>query len=63
MRASAEKNEPKSVLFVSLTEIIKQIKEGWAYGRNANLTEYEAVKKLVDVDFLSLMTWGQKMGR
>ena len=47
-------------MFVSLTEIIKQIKEGWAYGRNANLTEYEAVKKLVDVDFLIIMTWGKK---
>ena len=57
-----EKNEPKSVLFVSLTEIIKQIKEGWAYGRNANLTEYEAVKKLVDVDFLIIDDLGAKNG-
>lgn len=57
-----EKNDPKSVLFVSLTEIIKQIKEGWAYGRNANLTEYEAVKKLVDVDFLIIDDLGAKNG-
>ena len=40
-----ERKEPKSVLFVSLTEIIKQIKEGWQYGKNASLTEHEAVKK------------------
>lgn len=57
-----EKNEPKSVLFVSLTEIIKQIKEGWQYGKNASLTEHEAVKKLVNVDFLIIDDLGAKNG-
>ena len=57
-----EKNEPKSVLFVSLTEIIKQIKEGWQYGKNASLTEHEAVKKLISVDFLIIDDLGAKNG-
>ena len=57
-----EKNEPKSVLFVSLTEIIKQIKEGWQYGKNASLTEHEAVKKLINVDFLIIDDLGAKNG-
>lgn len=54
------KNNPKSVLFVSLTEIIKQIKEGWNYGRNAVLTEHEAVEKLTSVDFLIIDDLGAK---
>ena len=57
-----ERNEPKSVLFVSLTEIIKQIKEGWQYGKNASLTEHEAVKKLINVDFLIIDDLGAKNG-
>ncbi|HGA1256623.1 TPA: ATP-binding protein [Streptococcus suis] len=54
------KNDPKSVLFISLTEIIKQIKEGWNYGRNASLTEYEAVERLTSVDFLIIDDLGAK---
>ena len=57
-----EKNKPKSVLFVSLTEIIKQIKEGWQYGKNTSLTEHEAVKKLISVDFLIIDDLGAKNG-
>ena len=57
-----ERKEPKSVLFVSLTEIIKQIKEGWQYGKNASLTEHEAVKKLINVDFLIIDDLGAKNG-
>lgn len=57
-----ERNEPKSVLFVSLTEIIKQIKEGWQYGKNASLTEHEAVKKLINADFLIIDDLGAKNG-
>lgn len=54
------KSDPKSVLFISLTEIIKQIKEGWNYGRNASLTEYEAVERLTSVDFLIMDDLGAK---
>lgn len=54
------KNEPKSVLFISLTEIIKEIKEGWNYGRGAKLTEAEAVKLLTEVDYLILDDLGAK---
>ncbi|MCY7179249.1 ATP-binding protein [Streptococcus gallolyticus] len=54
------KNEPKSVLFISLTEIIKEIKEGWNYGRGARLTEAEAVKQLTEVDYLILDDLGAK---
>ncbi|HEM3703665.1 TPA: ATP-binding protein [Streptococcus suis] len=55
-----EIGKPKSVLFVSLTEIIKQIKNGWNYGKGANLTEFEAVKQLTSVDFLILDDLGAK---
>ncbi|HEL0025408.1 TPA: ATP-binding protein [Streptococcus equi subsp. zooepidemicus] len=54
------KNAPKSVLFISLTEIIKKIKEGWNYERNASLTEYEAVERLTSVDFLIIDDLGAK---
>lgn len=54
------KNEPKSVLFISLTEIIKEIKEGWNYGRGAKLTEAEAVKLLTEADYLILDDLGAK---
>lgn len=54
------KNEPKSVLFISLTEIIKEIKEGWNYGRGAKLTEAEAVKLLTEVNYLILDDLGAK---
>lgn len=52
--------KPKSVLFVSLTEIIKQIKNGWNYGKGANLTEFDAVEQLTKVDFLILDDLGAK---
>ncbi|HEM3683796.1 TPA: ATP-binding protein [Streptococcus suis] len=52
--------KPKSVLFVSLTEIIKQIKNGWNYGKGATLTEFDAVKQLTSVDFLILDDLGAK---
>jgi len=55
-----EKGEPKSVLFVNLTEIIKQIKEGWNYGKGASLTEFEAVERLKSADFLILDDLGAK---
>ncbi|GMN82401.1 ATP-binding protein [Streptococcus pyogenes] len=54
------KGTPKSVLFVNLTEIIKQIKEGWNYGKGARLTEFEAVERLKSVDFLILDDLGAK---
>ncbi len=54
------KEEPKSVLFINLTEIIKQIKEGWNYGKGATLTEFEAVGRLKSVDFLILDDLGAK---
>ncbi|HEM3198276.1 TPA: ATP-binding protein [Streptococcus suis 14A] len=55
-----EIGKPKSVLFVSLTEIIKQIKNGWNYGKGASLTEFDAVKLLTSVDFLILDDLGAK---
>lgn len=54
------KNEPKSVLFISLTEIIKEIKNGWSYGRHASLTEHEALNLMTSVDFLILDDLGAK---
>lgn len=54
------KNEPKSVLFVSLTEIIKRIKEGWNFGKGAKLTEYQAIELLKSVDYLIIDDLGAK---
>ncbi|HEM2714006.1 TPA: ATP-binding protein [Streptococcus suis] len=54
------KGEPKSVLFVNLTEKIKQIKEGWNYDKGASLTEFELVDQLKNVDFLILDDLGAK---
>nr|WP_105156594.1 ATP-binding protein [Streptococcus suis] len=54
------KGEPKSVLFVNLTELIKKIKEGWNYGQDAKLTEFEAVELLKSVDYLILDDLGAK---
>lgn len=54
------KGEPKSVLFVSLTEIIKQIKEGWNYGKGATLTEFEAIELMKTVDYLIIDDLGAK---
>lgn len=54
------KGEPKSVLFVNLTELIKKIKEGWNYGQDAKLTEFEAVELPKSVDYLILDDLGAK---
>ncbi|WP_161980442.1 ATP-binding protein [Streptococcus sp. S784/96/1] len=54
------KGEPKSVLFVSLTEIIKQIKEGWNYGKGATLTEFEAIELMKSADYLIIDDVGAK---
>lgn len=54
------KGEPRSVLFVNLTEKIKQIKEGWNYGKGATLTEFELVDQMKNVDFLILDDLGAK---
>ena len=54
------KNEPKSVLFISLTEIIKEIKNGWNYGRHASLTEHEALNLMTSVAYLILDDLGAK---
>lgn len=54
------KNEPKSVLFISLTEIIKRIKEGWNYGKGASLTEFEAIELMKSADYLIIDDLGAK---
>lgn len=56
------KGEPKSVLFISLTEIIKEIQEGWNYGRNAKLTAHDAKRLLTGVDYLILDDIGEMSG-
>ncbi|MFA9467914.1 MULTISPECIES: ATP-binding protein [unclassified Streptococcus] len=56
------KGEPKSVLFISLTEIIKEIQEGWNYGRNAKLTAHDAKRLLTGVDYLILDDIGEISG-
>ena len=45
------KGEPKSVLFVSISEIVTRIQSGWQY-KNSDFTEHDAVKLLTEVDFL-----------
>lgn len=45
------KNEPKSVLFVSIAEIITRIQSGWQY-KQSDFTEYDALKLLTEVDYL-----------
>lgn len=45
------RNEPKSVLFVSITEIITRIQSDWQY-RQSDFTEYDALKLLTEVDYL-----------
>ena len=46
--------KPKSFLFVNMTEIIKQIKAGWADKSGQGVTENQVVKQLTEVDFLIL---------
>ena len=45
------KSEPKSVLFVSIAEIITRIQSGWQY-KQSDFTEYDALKLLTEVDYL-----------
>ena len=45
------RNEPKSVLFVSIAEIVTRIQSGWQY-RQSDFTEYDALKLLTEVDYL-----------
>ena len=45
------KNEPKSVLFVSIAEIVTRIYSTWDY-KHSDFTEYDALKLLTEVDFL-----------
>lgn len=49
-----EHGKPKSFLFVNMTEIIKQIKAGWADKSGQAITESQVVKQLTEVDFLIL---------
>ena len=44
-------SEPKSVLFVSIAEIITRIQSGWQY-KQSDFTEYDALKLLTEVDYL-----------
>lgn len=46
--------KPKSFLFVNMTEIIKQIKAGWADKVGQGVTENQIVKRLTEADFLIL---------
>lgn len=46
--------KPKSFLFVNMTEIIKQIKAGWADKSGQAITESQIVKQLTEADFLIL---------
>lgn len=46
--------KPKSFLFVNMTEIIKQIKAGWADKSGQAVTESQIVKQLTEADFLIL---------
>lgn len=46
--------KPKSFLFVNMTEIIKQIKAGWADKSSQGVTENQVVKQLTEADYLIL---------
>lgn len=46
--------KPKSFLFVNMTEIIKQIKAGWADKSGQGVTEDQVVKRLTEADYLIL---------
>ncbi|MFM9350235.1 ATP-binding protein [Streptococcus uberis] len=54
------KNEPKSVLFVTFDDIVSKIQNGWNYGKEASLTEEDAVRMLTKVDYLFLDDLGSK---
>lgn len=46
--------KPKSILFVNMTEIIKQIKDGWGDKSGQGVTENQIVKRLTEADYLIL---------
>ena len=52
--------EPKSILFVTFSDMVSQIQNGWQYGKGASMTEQEAIEKLTRVDFLILDDLGAK---
>ncbi|SQG84106.1 putative phage replication protein [Streptococcus uberis] len=54
------KNEPKSVLFVTFDDIVSKIQNGWNYGKQASLTEEDAVRLLTKADYLFLDDLGAK---
>ncbi|MVX59176.1 ATP-binding protein [Streptococcus danieliae] len=56
-----EQGKPVSVLFVSLTDIIARVQDGWNYGKGgASLAMQEAVEMLVSPDYLVLDDLGAK---
>lgn len=54
------KNDPKSVLFVTFADIITKIQDGWRYKQNTNFSEYDAVQFLTTPNFLFLDDLGAK---
>lgn len=54
------RDNPKSVLFISFSEIVKQIKEGWNFGKGAKITEQQAVEMMKNADYLILDDLGAK---
>ena len=54
------KNEPKSVLFVTFTDIVNKIQDGWTYGKNAAFTKFDAVELLKKPDYLIIDDLGAK---
>ena len=57
---SKAKNEPKSVLFVTFTDIVNKIQDGWSYGKNAALTKSDAMELLKKPDYLIIDDLGAK---
>lgn len=57
---SKAKNDPKSVLFVTFTDIVNKIQDGWTYGKNAAFTKSDAVELLKRPDYLIIDDLGAK---
>lgn len=55
-----QKNKPKSVLFVTFTDIVSKIQNSWDKKSDNNFTNYEAVELLSKVDYLVLDDLGAK---
>lgn len=53
------KNEPKSVLFISFTDLVTKIQSGWQY-QKTNFTQEYAVNLLTKVDYLFIDDLGAK---